>query len=79
MVCNRCGAGGPPLSLEYPCPTCGFKYFINDSAIDRRVGVRVMCSKCGKIVTVPPTAVCPACGRFSKNVVQIINEHNEYL
>ena len=72
----RCGSGSSALSLEYPCPQCGYKFFIKDSDIDRHRGVRVMCYKCNKIVTVPPEAVCPICGRFSKNVVQIINRYN---
>ena len=74
--CHRCKSVGPSLSLKYRCPRCHFEFIINDSDIDPYVGVHIMCSNCGKIVMVPPDAVCDECGHFSKNVVEIINDYN---
>jgi len=76
--CPACGGSNVSLTLTYPCLNCGYEYGIPDYQIDPRVGVQVMCAKCGRIVTVPPEVVCPTCGHFRNDVdpTKLINERN---
>lgn len=79
--CPGCGkAHAQELSQGLKCLKCQAEFWVNQNNISRTADTKVLCSRCGHSMTIPPTVWCPVCGRNLRSgavVLKLFREANE--